>query len=69
MDEVHDTAAVFSEKKPDCDCVPLCELTLAHAYVPIQKYIEKYTPAETLVAGTYFRQLDMPYTRPGRCAR
>lgn len=42
----------------------LLKQELAHAYVPYQRFMESYTPAEALQKGTLFPDLWMPY-KPG----
>ena len=42
------------------------ESRLAHAYVPFQRYSDKYSLEEALSKGTLFPELWMPYKRGPR---
>lgn len=42
---------------------------LARAYVPVQIYTRRFSPAEGLKAGTIFPELVRPYTPPRRRGR
>ncbi|MDR1939419.1 MAG: spore coat associated protein CotJA [Clostridiales bacterium] len=42
---------------------------LAQAYVPEQEFEDLYPPEQALNQGTAFRQLDMPYNKPGHTRR
>ena len=49
------------------NCVPqekvIRGVHLAMAYVPFQKYCSTYTPMESLIFGTTFPELNMPYKK------
>lgn len=51
-------------KKITCD-MKLCELPLAMAYVPFQKWCDIYNIDCALTKGTLFAQLDLPFMGKG----
>lgn len=51
----------FDEYNLDFQSLPLKNLPLNFAYVPIQSYENLNTPQAALECGTYFRDLSMPW--------
>lgn len=47
--------------------IPLDQLPLTMAYVPMQQYTESYDPEKALCAGTLFPELDKPFCGRGVC--
>ncbi len=51
----------FDECSLDFQNLPLKDLPLNFAYVPIQCYKDLCTPRDALECGTYFKNLSMPW--------
>jgi hypothetical protein len=67
-----ETEKCFEKEKKSCkNCVPqeveIKHVELARAYVPFQKYCTTYMPIESLMNGTAFSELHMPYTKKCNC--
>lgn len=60
------TNKIIEEEKASEKCIPqeiiIKDVSLARAYVPIQKYCNIYNPIESLHKGTSFPELYMPNT-------
>ena len=58
----------MEENKKTCCSYPKCGC-VGYAYVPVQDYDESYCPAEALMKGTLFPELDLNICEYGEVCR